>query len=207
MLHFRVEAQMNNIGYANGCTAFRAFQGWLSMSNSGPGTGTLKVLPLLKEPTAYLLLRPFLADVKENQMPGCVPSKTFQLSRKWHPDLYDSLISIPKMFPGDTIWWHPDLIHSVEQEHQGNEANSVLYIPAAPDCPINRIYLRKMRHSFVLGQSPPDFPENNYELDFKDKAGMADVSNIGRKLMGWPTLDTTDSSEEQRQCRNGYDEF
>ena len=45
MLQFRVEAQMNNIGYANGCTAFRAFQGWLSMSNSGPGTGTLKVLP------------------------------------------------------------------------------------------------------------------------------------------------------------------
>ena len=192
---------MNNIGHANGCTVFRAFQGWLSLSNSEPGTGTLKVLPLLKEPTAYLMLRPFLSDVKENEMPGCVPSKTFHISRKWHPDLYDNLISIPKIYPGDTVWWHPDLIHGVENEHQGEEANSVFYIPVAPDCPINRIYLRKMRHSFILGKTPPDFPENNYEVDFKDRARLGDVSNLGRKSMGWPIDESTESNDAQEQCR------
>ena len=60
-------------------------------------------------------------------------------------------------------------IHSVESEHQGNSHNSVLYIPAGPDCPINRDYLRRMRHTFVLSHSPPDFPVNNYEKDFKLK--------------------------------------
>ena len=45
----------------------RAFQGWLSLSNSGPGRGTLRVLPLLREATAYWMLRPFLPDV-----PRCV---------------------------------------------------------------------------------------------------------------------------------------
>ena len=144
---------MNKLGHSNGCTAFRAFQGWLSLSNSQPGTGTLRVLPLLKETTAYIMMRPFLSDVGKNQMPGCVPSKTFHVSQKWHPDIYNELISIPRIFPGDTVWWHPDLIHSVENKHQGSKANSVLYIPVAPDCPINRIYQRKMRHSFILGKT------------------------------------------------------
>jgi len=101
---------MNDLGYANGCTFFRAFQGWLSMSSSEPGHGTLKVLPNLKESTAYWYLRPFLADVPEGLFPGCFPRKTFHVSKKWHDLLHDSLISIPKVNPGDTVWWHPDLV-------------------------------------------------------------------------------------------------
>ena len=198
---------MNQIGHANGCTVFRAFQGWLSLSNAEPGTGTLKVLPLLKEPTAYLMLRPFLSDVRENQMPGCIPSKAFHISRKWHPDLYDNLISIPKIYPGDTVWWHPDLIHSIENEHKGDEANSVFYIPAAPDCPINRIYLRKMRHSFILGKTPPDFPENNFEMSLKNRATMGDISKLGRKLMGWPIEQTEKLYNAREQCKQNIGTF
>ena len=198
---------MNKLGHSNGCTAFRAFQGWLSLSNSQPGTGTLKVFPLLKETTAYIMIRPFLSDVNENQMPGCVPSKTFHVSQRWHPDIYNELISIPRIFPGDTVWWHPDLLHSVENNHQGSEANSVLYIPTAPDCPINRIYQRKMRHSFILGKTPPDFPENNYEVEFKDRAKMDDLSNLGRKTMGWPAESYLKSDHARKKCSNEYDEL
>ncbi|KAH6615824.1 hypothetical protein B0J18DRAFT_372814 [Chaetomium sp. MPI-SDFR-AT-0129] len=41
------------------CSMFRMFQGWLAMSESGPGRGTLLVNPLVKEAAVYALLRPF----------------------------------------------------------------------------------------------------------------------------------------------------
>ena len=37
---------------------FRAFQGWTALTASGPGDGTLTLLPNVKEATAFLLLRP-----------------------------------------------------------------------------------------------------------------------------------------------------
>jgi len=66
----------------------------------------------------------------------------------------------------------------------GEEPNCVLYIPAGADCKINRDYLRKMRHSFILGTSPPDFPENNYEVDYANRASLDDLTNAGRAAMG-----------------------
>lgn len=44
-------------------TAFRMFQGWMSMSTTGPGEGTLLVNPLLAKATAYYLLRPFFSPI------------------------------------------------------------------------------------------------------------------------------------------------
>ena len=41
---------------------------------------------------------------------------------------------IPKVQPGDTVWWHPDVIHAVEDHHQGSDYSNVMYIGAAPDC-------------------------------------------------------------------------
>lgn len=43
------------------CTAFRMFQGWLSLSTTGAFEGTLLVNPLLAKATAYYLLRPFFS--------------------------------------------------------------------------------------------------------------------------------------------------
>ncbi|KAG9552658.1 DUF1479-domain-containing protein, partial [Aureobasidium melanogenum] len=44
---------------AGACSAFRAAQGWLSMSHCSAFEGTLLVNPLLQLATAYFLLRPF----------------------------------------------------------------------------------------------------------------------------------------------------
>ena len=74
----------------------------------------------------------------------------------------------------------------MESQHTGKEHSTVLYIPAGPDCRINRDYLRRMRHTFLEGKSPPDFPPNDYEVDYRDRATMADVTREGRKAMGWP---------------------
>ena len=46
------------------CSVFRPFQGWLSMSHTQEKEGTLRVLPLLKETTAYIVLRPFFKPKK-----------------------------------------------------------------------------------------------------------------------------------------------
>ena len=184
---YRAEATMSEAGTTNGCSFFRAFQGWLSMSHSGPGKGTLRVLPLLKEPTAFWMLRPFASDVPEGAFPGCYPSKTFHVTQRWHKLLADHLVSLPEIGPGDTVWWHPDIVHTVENHHEGDEPNAVFYTGFGPDCRINRNYLRHMRHSFLLGTSPPDFPEkNNFEVDYKDRAAFDDLSDLGLKMAGFP---------------------
>ena len=74
-----------------------------------------QVLPLLKEVTAYLMLRPLLPDVPLEVLPGAVPGKTFHVSGQWHPALAlnTSLVPIPRVHPGDTVWWHPDLVGPV----------------------------------------------------------------------------------------------
>ncbi len=76
-------------------------------------------------------------------------------------------------------------VHSVEKEHRGNEPSSVLYIPSGPYCKINNDYLRRMRHTFLSGETPPDFPKNDYEVKFSGRAGMNDVTPEGRDAMGW----------------------
>jgi hypothetical protein len=47
------------------CSMLRMYQGWLSMSTTGPFEGTLLVNPLLSKATAYYLLRPFFTPRKE----------------------------------------------------------------------------------------------------------------------------------------------
>ena len=37
-----------------------------------------------------------------------------------HLRLDESLVSVPKVNPGDTVFWHADVIHAVEQEHTGS---------------------------------------------------------------------------------------
>ena len=66
---------------------------------------------MLKESTAYLLMRPLLKDIMEEDLPGYRKGKLFLLDPLIHSRIYDSVISIPKVYPGDTVWWHPDLVH------------------------------------------------------------------------------------------------
>ena len=47
-----------SMGGGGDITFFRAFQGWTALTESGPGDGTLMLLPNVKEAMAYLLLRP-----------------------------------------------------------------------------------------------------------------------------------------------------
>ena len=53
--------------------------------------------------------------------------------------------------PGDTVWWHTDICHSVADEHAGKEYASVIYIGSAPDCAKNRAYLPRQKAAFLAG--------------------------------------------------------
>lgn len=61
----RARVSFDTHGGLGACSAFRMWQGWLSVSRCGPGEGTLLVNPLLRASTAYVLLRPFFRPVRE----------------------------------------------------------------------------------------------------------------------------------------------
>jgi Protein of unknown function (DUF1479) len=58
---------------------------------------------------------------------------------EFHPHLRldECLVSVPKVNPGDTVFWHADVIHSVEEEHTGSGDSAG-------------------KHNFVLARLEPD---------------------------------------------------
>jgi hypothetical protein len=63
----RVGAVTDLYGGLGACSVFRAFQGWLGLSATGPGEGTLLVRPNVVLGVAYALLRPFFRPVRAFQ--------------------------------------------------------------------------------------------------------------------------------------------
>lgn len=197
----RVNATMDLYNGAGSCAMFRMWQGWLSMSNTGPNEGTLLVNPLLKHATAYMLLRPFFAPSAANpnslsgwripeattpEFPGAVPAASQEFNDKWHPhlNLSKTMVHVPRVAPGDFVAWHCDTIHSVDRIHNGTGDSSVLYIPAVPLCKTSTEYAVRQRDAFLAGVPPPDFPSGDGETG----GGMGGLSDVlgdeGRRAMG-----------------------
>ena len=66
------------------CSVFRTFQGWTALSDMDHDQGVLHTVPI-PEAMAYLMLRPLLADVPEDDMCGVTVNKVFPANEKWHP--------------------------------------------------------------------------------------------------------------------------
>lgn len=173
---------------ANACSVFRSWQGWTALTAQGPGDGTLQVLPLARA-IAYVLLRPFAADVPADSLCGAERDAALWLTPRWHADILRALTPIPQVRPGDTVWWHPDLIHAVEPAHAGTGESNVMYVPAAPACPRNRAFLPRQWAAFAEGRSPPDFPADDLETDFSERARPESLSPLGRWQMGVSAAD------------------
>ncbi|MGF1705600.1 YbiU family protein [Enterovibrio baiacu] len=166
------------------CSVFRTFQGWVALTPQGKGDGTLQTVPsMLAMP--FMLLRAIQDDVEEEDLCGAAPGRALTVYKEWHPLLLEGLVSIPKMQPGDTVWWHPDTIHAVEDKHNGDGYSNVLFIGAAPDCEKNRAFLAKQRPAFLNGDSCPDFAAENHERNYEGRATEADLSPLGRQQMGF----------------------
>ncbi len=165
------------------CSMFRTWQGWTALTPQGPGDGTLQLIPIARG-IVYMLLRPLLDDVPEDVLCGAEPGRALSMSAEWHPALMPALSPIPLVEPGDSVWWHCDVVHAVEDEHQGSGYSNVIYIGGAPWCAKNAAYLDRQKAAFLAGRSAPDFAAEDYEVDFAGRATAADLTDLGRKQMG-----------------------
>ncbi|KAG6827163.1 hypothetical protein H0H92_012923 [Tricholoma furcatifolium] len=197
-------------------------------SETAPTEGTLKVFPDVLLANSYLILRPFFRptvsvdspeflnpaswefDISNPNFPGIYPRDGGYAGPRPTPELHPHLelektmTSVPKVYPGDTVFWHCDVIHSVEAEHTGSEDSAgaaylrlsleitltssvVMYIPAVPLTPLNQEYVERQKETFINGQVPPDFPKGPGEASFVG-VGKADdiIAPAGRRAMGLP---------------------
>jgi Protein of unknown function (DUF1479) len=165
------------------CSAFRTFQGWTALSDMAHDQGVLHAVPV-PGAMAYLLLRPLLADVPDDDMCGVTISQAFPASPQWHPLLLRALSGIPDVQAGDSVWWHCDMIHSVAPVKNQQGWGNVMYIPAAPWCPRNQQYAASVRDAFLTGSSPSDFPAEHYERTWASRFRPQDLNDTGRRGLG-----------------------
>ncbi|KAH9948716.1 DUF1479-domain-containing protein [Amylocystis lapponica] len=208
-LENRINARSSMYGRVGQATIFRTFQGWLAVSGTGPDQGTLQVFPDVHLSNAYTILRPFFVlkegaedvydakswvyDITSYDFPGIYSTGTgFRgpfPNPKTHPHLKldETMVSVPKVDPGDMVFWHCDVVHSVEKKHVGNDDSAVLYIPAVPFTPQNAAYVARQRESFLKGVPPPDFPPANGEAEYAGVGRVDDIKNpVGLRAMGFP---------------------
>jgi len=162
------------------CSAFRTFQGWTALSDMAHDQGVLHTVPI-PEAMGYLMLRPLLSDVPDDDMCGVTTNKVFPVSDTRHPLLLEALTGIPDVRAGDSVWWHCDMIHSVAPVQNQRGWGNVMYIPAAPWCPRNERYAAAVREAFITGASPSDFPAENYERDWPGRFQPGDLNQTGRR--------------------------
>ncbi|MBL8205578.1 MAG: DUF1479 family protein [Blastocatellia bacterium] len=165
------------------CSVFRTFQGWTALTRQGPGDGTLKIIPIARA-MAWMLLRALQPDVAPDDLCGAAAGRALAANPTWHQLLLEAEVSIPIVEPGDTVWWHPDVIHAVEGEHRGHNYSNVIYIGAAPWCEKNARFLPRQAERFLAGKSSPDFAAEDYEVDFINRATLDDLSALGKKQWG-----------------------
>jgi hypothetical protein len=170
-------------------------------------------MPDLAASTAYLILRPFVApdgaggwkvDNTSSIFHGGAVGAGQEITPEDHPHLLRChFVSIPTVAPGDFVFWHCDVAHMVEEEHQGKEDASVFYIPSLPLCEINASYIRRQRAAFEAGNAPPDFPAGLAESKHVDRGGIESISPQGRAAMGLEAFDA--SSVTAAGQRTAYD--
>ena len=162
---------------------FRTFQGWTALTEQGPNDGTLKLIPIVRN-IVYILYRALLDDVPEDSLCGALQGRALNTSPEWHDLPLRGMVSIPNLFPGDTVWWHPDLTHAVEDLHEGNNFSNVMYIGTAPLCKKNSNDLDTQVQCILTGKCFPDFSAENYEVNYRGRATIDDLTDLGKKQMG-----------------------
>jgi hypothetical protein len=169
-----------------GCSMFRVFQGWVALSDVTPSGGTIRVCPLIKQQTAYYMMKPLLDQHKhEADFMGAWPGRCHDISRDHHSPIVDCMVSVPPVHYGDGVFWHCDQVHAVEPKNEMATDSSVLYIPTTPMCQRNSEYLKRQRDAFVNGQTPPDFPGNNCEETILDRATVETMNENEKIGMGF----------------------
>lgn len=123
--------------------------------------------------------------------PGTFRNASQMASPASHPHLRleECMVSIPKMQPGDSIWWHCDMLHAVEVDHFGGGDASVAYVAATPTTETNKAYMRRQAEDFLNGGRVPEdfrghYPDERKESGFRGWVGEAGISEEGKRAAG-----------------------
>ncbi|EPE04115.1 hypothetical protein F503_04630 [Ophiostoma piceae UAMH 11346] len=186
-------------------SVLRLWQGWTALTKAGAHEGSLMLYPDIRTAIAYVLLRPFfqppadkadimdaekwIFDVEDPWFPGVWREKSQELRPDAFPHLqmHNGLVNIPTMYPGDTIWWHCDMCHAIELDHQGDSISSVIYVAATPTTPENLAYVQRQLKAFLDGEPPEDFRGGSIERNFKGYPGAKELvlnGDAGLRAMG-----------------------
>jgi hypothetical protein len=92
------------------CAAFRTFQGWTALSDMPHDQGVLHTVPI-PEAMAYVLLRPLLDDVPDDDMCGVTANQVLPITEQWHSLLLAASSGIPDIHAGDTVWLGQRNVH------------------------------------------------------------------------------------------------
>jgi hypothetical protein len=161
------------------CSAFRTFQGWTALSEMRPDDGVLHVIPI-PQAMGFVLLRALQDDIADDDLCGAVNDRVLAATERYHALALEAYSAIPAVQPGDTVWWHGDMIHGVADGSNDERWGNVMYSPAAPWCPKNAAYARACGEAFLAGRSPADFADEDYEVDWDGRATLADLTEVGR---------------------------
>lgn len=165
-------------------SVFRTYQGWTALTRQGPNDGSLELVPIA-DGIIYMLLRAVQDDVAEDDLCGAKVGRALHITMEWHSLLVAGKVPIPEVAPGDAVFWHSDICHAVGPINAGPDHASVIYIGAVPDCTKNRLYVERQRQYFLDGRSPPDFAAMDFEVNFKGRATIDDLTPLGRAQMGF----------------------
>ncbi|KAE9380703.1 DUF1479-domain-containing protein [Stipitochalara longipes BDJ] len=196
----RAEAVVDLYGGPGACSVFRSLQGWLSLADNGPRRGTLELCPDIRLTTAYILLRPFFdrdgkLDIESTYFYGADPGMGQVVKESWHPALQmnRTIISVPEAGPGDYVFWHCDMVHKVEEAHEGASDSSVAYIPVVPLTSYNIANLVEQRKAFLAGVPPPDMVSlegEEEEKEHDERGRPEDILTLeGKRIMGLAPFD------------------
>lgn len=177
----RVSTESKPHNDSNG--VFRTYQGWMALTQQGANCGTLQLVPSSRC-MGWLFLNLLRSSMRNEDLRSPLPGESFNLHLDKHAAIIEGLTSIPTMNAGDTVWWHPDVVHGVEKSNLSETNSSVVYLGNAPDCQRNRDYLHCQLNAFEKGINPPDFPPSEIESFYTDRGESTHLSSLGRQQMG-----------------------
>ncbi|KAH0833477.1 hypothetical protein J3R83DRAFT_12598 [Lanmaoa asiatica] len=204
-----------------------------TLSETAPTEGTLRVFPDVRLSNAYMILRPFFRPTVPENSPDILDPENWKFdistpdfpgiwpvgsgyhgplpTPKLHPHLrfQETMTSIPRVNPGDMVFWHcvrapsifqcsrlhthrtpssfQDVVHSIEREHIGTNDSAVMYISSIPKTPLNSEYINKQAQTFLEGQNPPDYAKLKEGTTYVGLGADVDVKEpISRVAMGLP---------------------
>ncbi len=163
---------------------FVPWHGFISLSH-WPEQGTLRIVPMMRVGTAFVLLRPFYEDIDqiEDMMLGARDDSPLQITKEFHEQLLGAFVPLPPLYPGDAVFWHPDLIVA-EGDAVGEEGNVTvdrsyagMFFSSMPLCAGNAMCVEKQREDFLNHR-------DGVEAEFSGRATLDDLTHMGRCVFG-----------------------